>query len=286
MMQSRERTRVSARKGDVELESAEGSEVDGLVDKTAMLLRAAQPMSVQFEKLPDSAKTKLMKASESMQSFLETASLLQEEMIDAYQSLPEEDQQIVLTQLGQNPFDGTTQPKEGPKTRRYTTTEDGVRTKVTETRNGAYFHQTKHNKFGTETTTQGKGGYEHSHKYKHNGYGGQAKTETSSTKGSWEHGHSHEHNYNQATGQTRTSTRTVSKGKGILDLTHEHDHTHRNVAGVGTQSYTRTRTDSDIGTHTHEHEHYHNDQTGDYDSEARSKSNGPKWGEIFSSDED
>lgn len=247
-------------------------------EQIALFRRASQGQELKtfsdsFANLSPDVKRKVIKAV-----------LSSEEMIDTYEALPEQDQHAVLMQLGQNPFDETTQPKVRPQTRRFNTVEDGVKTKVTETKNGDYLHRTSHNKFGTDTTTEGKNGYKHSHSYKHNGYGGNAKTNTASSKGSWVHEHGHSHSFDKNTGTTRTSTKTVSKGKGILDLTHEHDHMHRNVAGQGTQSSTRTKTDSSAGTHTHGHDHWHNDQTGEFDSNANSGTAGPKWGEIFGGD--
>jgi len=248
-------------------------------EQIALFRRASQGQELKtfsdsFANLSPDVKRKVIKAV-----------LSSEEMIDTYDALPEQDQQAVLMQLGQNPFDSTTQPKDRPKTRSFKTMEDGVSTKVTETKNGDYLHRTSHNKFGTDSTTEGKNGYKHSHSYKHNGYGGDAKTQTASSKGSWVHEHGHSHEFDAATGTTKTSTKTVSKGKGILDLTHEHDHMHQNIAGKGTQSSTRTRTASSAGVHTHGHDHYHNDQTGRFDSDANSGTEGPKWGEIFGGDD-
>jgi len=248
-------------------------------EQAALMQRASQGSELNnlvgiFADLPKDLREKVAKAV-----------VTSEELANTFEALPEDDQQAVLMQLGQNPFDGTTQSKNRPKTRTYKTVEDGVSTKVTETVNGDYFQQTKTNKYGTETTHRGKRGHTHSHKYKHNGYGGNAKTESASSKGSWLHSHSHEHNYDKETGRTRTKTETVSKGDGILDLTHSHEHIHRHVPGVGTTSYTGTETDSAIGNHKHQHEHYHNEITGDYDSDTNSKSTGPKWGEIFGNED-
>lgn len=292
-------------RGSVELSKLDASESDQHVSQTmSQLFQKIQQTSVSVLQLPQTEQAALLQRAhqgQEMRTFLDSfvdlpekvkskvikAVLSSEEMQDTYKALPEEDQRAVLLELGQNPFDGTTQKKSGPTTRRYTTIEDGVKTKVTETTNpNGHYHRTAHNKYGTDTTTRGKDGYSHQHSYSHNGNGGQARTRTQSKKGSWNHEHEHDHTYDPNTGTTVTRTKTVSEGDGILDLTHEHDHQHRNVAGVGTTSYTGTKTDSAVGTHTHSHDHYHNDVTGDFDSEANSKSDGPKWDKIFNGDED
>jgi len=107
MIQSRERTWVSARKGEVDLDSllSEMSAGDddifddnaaGLAEKAAMLLRAAQPISVQFDSLPGATKTKLVKAAQRLQSSVQAAPELadmfegrEEELINAAAALEE-----------------------------------------------------------------------------------------------------------------------------------------------------------------------------------------------------
>jgi len=89
MMQARDRTLVNGRKGEADFESllTELSEGDadiyeedaaGLVGRAAMLLRATQPISVQFDTLPDSTKTKLVRAARRLQSSVQAAPELAE----------------------------------------------------------------------------------------------------------------------------------------------------------------------------------------------------------------
>ena len=257
----------------------------------ALLRRASQgsqgkelsKLVTNFVKLPEATKNKVVNAV-----------FASSDIVDAYDSLPEAEKQVLLLQLDDtlsapgscldNPEQATCRKKH-PKT----TTEHTSEGKITKTvnGNGHEVHRIQSSRSGVETTSRDKQGHlTHSHKHQHNGYGGNSKTETRSNRGSWTHGHKHSHSYNRETGTTHTATESDTAGHGVLDWKQSHSHTHRNVEGVGTQTRTESSTASSLGTHEHKHEHYHNDQSGDFDSTTNSKSRGPQWSEMFSDDDD
>lgn len=195
----------------------------------ALLRRASQNAAIktrvgEFEAMSTGTQAALVQAGSSI-----------------YKAMPET-QQIAL--IGHLEDSGALESAVAAKTRTFTNFEHGVETKVTETRNGKYYHKHAHSSRGTTTETSVAGKYSHKHDYRHNGRGGNARTNTASSTGDWSHAHSHSH----VNGVTNTATATVTRGE------HSHSHTHSHNPGVGTATNTETWSDG-VGSHQHNHHH-------------------------------
>lgn len=192
----------------------------------ALLRRASQNTAIkervgEFEAMSTATQAALFQAGSSI-----------------YKAMPET-QRIAL--IGHLDNSGALESAAAAKTRTYKNFEHGVETKVTETRNGKYYHKHAHSSRGTTTESSVAGKWSHSHNYRHNGQGGNARTNTASSAGDWSHSHSHSH----INGRTNTATRTATAGQ------HSHTHSHSHKSGDGT--VTNTATWSQGSQHQHSH---------------------------------
>jgi hypothetical protein len=196
------------------------------------------------------------------------------EINEAYDSLPESDQQALLMQL-ETDLDKATTGKSCHKVWKTNDRVKGggewVRECTTTSRSGnggtTYRKWSGEGQSGTETTTTNKDGdlvHRHQHVHRHNGQGGNAKTDTTTQgKNGYLHQHGTAHHYNKDTGRTDTSTNTHTRS----DFNgHEHSHGHSHSGGMDgkTHSGTSTHTKSDGHEHSHGHSHDHRSGEGSW----------------------
>jgi len=252
-----------------------------LSQKDALLRRASQSDEVSsffegYANLPQETKYKVVHSA-----------LGSEDLINVFQTMPEQDRRALLVQLDGNHMDQTVGAKTKTQTRKVEDAAGNKGTETVTTRDGKLVHRHRHvhnaRTGQTETVTQSK---RHRHRHAHNAKTGGTETETASAghshrhshKGGrsntvstgangYRHSHSHAHQHNNGVTITATSSETTAHS-GAKRVGHAHSHRHR--PGQGTKTDTVS---SDGGKVVHSHSHMHDEQIGRTNTKTNGVSN-------------
>jgi len=241
-----------------------------LSQKDALLRRASQSAEVSsffegYANLPQETKYKVANSA-----------LGSEDLINVFETMPEQDRRALLVQLDGNHMDQTLGAKTRTQTRQVEDVAGNKRTETVTTRDGKLVHRHRHvynaRTGQTETVTQSK---HHRHRHAHNAKNGGTVTETASAGGhSHQHinaggtsatvstgangyRHIHGHSHRHQNGVTITASTSATKTSSSADEV-GHSHSYRHQPGSGTV----TNTESSRGNWVHRHRHTHDERTG------------------------